>query len=115
MASPIGRFRRDHRLHVEAGHELDVVHREDVGGIGHRDRQRRADARERDDLIADRGVLRDELDDRGIDFVELQIDGRNAVLPGEHRRDFVVADKAQLHRDKFPAGPRASSDIPAPA
>jgi hypothetical protein len=32
-----GRFGGDDRLDVEAGHELDVVHGEDVGGIGHRD------------------------------------------------------------------------------
>ncbi len=93
-----GRFGSDHRLDVEAGHELDVVHREDVGGIGHRDRQRGTDARERHDLIADRRLLGDQLDHCGIDFVKLQIDGRNAVLAGKHRGDVVVADEPELHQ-----------------
>ena len=95
-----GRLGGHHRLHVEAGHELDVVHREDVGRIGHRDGQRRADARERNDLVADRRILRDQLDDGGIDFVILQIDGGNAVLAGKHTRNFIVADEAELHQTR---------------
>ena len=37
-------FRGHDRLDIEAGHELDVVHREDVRGIDHRDGERRAHA-----------------------------------------------------------------------
>ena len=44
-------FGRDDRLDVVARHELDVVHGEDVGRVGHRDRQRRAGAAERHDLV----------------------------------------------------------------
>ena len=58
------RFRRDDRLHVVAGHELDVVHREDVRRIRHRDRQRRARPAQRDDLVLLRRLGRDQLDDR---------------------------------------------------
>ena len=71
-----GGFRRHYRLDVEAGHELDIVHREDVGRIGHRDREGRSHARKRHNLIADGGFLRHKLDDGWIDFVEFQIDRR---------------------------------------
>ena len=66
-----GDFRRDDRLDVVAGHELDVVHREDVGRIRHRDGQRGAGAAERDDLILIGGVGGNELDDPRVD-VELR-------------------------------------------
>ena len=75
-----GGFGGDHRLDVEAGHELNVVHGEDVGGIGHRDGEGGADTGERDDLVADGRLLRDELYDGGIDFIKFQVDGRHAVL-----------------------------------
>ena len=87
-----------HRFDVEAGHELNVVHGEDVGRIGHRNGQRRANPRERNDLVADGSVLRDQLDDGGVDFVILQIDGGNAVLAGKHTRNLIVADEAELHQ-----------------
>src|SRR5208282_961623 len=47
-------------------------------------------------LIAKGCVLRDELDDIGIDFVILEIDGGDAVLPGEHTGDVVIGDEAHL-------------------
>ena len=79
-------FRRDDRLDVVAGHELDVVHREDVRRVRHRDRQRRAGAAERDDLIFLRGFGGNQLDDSRIDFKLGQVDRRNAVLAAEERR-----------------------------
>ena len=102
-----GRFRRHHRLHVEAGHELDVVHGEDVRRIGHRDGQSRTHARERDDLVADRGLLRDQLDDRRVHFVEFQVDRGHAVLPGKHRGDVIVVHEAQFHQ----AGAQAAATL----
>ena len=63
-----GAFRSHHRLDVEAGHELDVVHGEDVGGIDHGDGERRAHAAERQNLIALGGFVWNQLDDGGIDF-----------------------------------------------
>ena len=100
-----GGFGGDHRLDVEAGHELDVVHGEDVGRIGHRDGEGGADARERDDLVANGGFLRDELDHGRIDFIKFQIDGRNAVLAGKNGGNVVIADEAQL--DQAGAQPAA--------
>ena len=70
------RLGRDHRLDVVARHELDVVHGEHVGRVGHRDRQRRAGAAERDDLVLLRGLRRDQLDDRRIDLELRQVDRR---------------------------------------
>ena len=90
------RFRRHDRLDVVAGHELDVVHREDVGRIRHRDRERAAGAAERDDLILARGLGRDELDDRQIDLEARQIDRRNAVLLAEEGGDLLVLDEPHL-------------------
>jgi hypothetical protein len=90
------RFRRDHRFDVVARHELDVVHGEDVGRIGHRDRQRGAGARERDDLILLRGLRRHELDDAGVDLKLSEGDGRNAVLLAEERGDLLVFHISEL-------------------
>ena len=92
------RFRRHHRLHVEPGHELDVVHREHVRGIRHRDGQHGAHAGQRHHLIAQRGVLRDQLNYVGIDFVILQVDGRYAVLPRKHTGDVIIGDIAHLRQ-----------------
>ena len=62
-------FGCDHRLDVEAGHKLNVVHREDVGGVRHRNRESGANAREWNDLITHSRFLRDQLDHRGFNFV----------------------------------------------
>ena len=101
------RFGRHHRLHVEAGHELDIVHGEDVRRVGHRDGQSRTHARKRDDLVADRGLLRDQFDDRRIHFVEFQVDRGHAVLAGKHSGDVVVVHQAQFHQ----AGAQAAAAL----
>ena len=44
-----------------------------------------------------RDLLRDETDDGGIDFEEIEIDGRNAVLSRQHGGDHVVTDEPELH------------------
>ncbi len=95
---PDGRFGRHHRLHIEAGHELDVVHGEYVRGIGHRNGQNGTHARKRNDLVTKRGVLGNQFDDVGIDFVILQIDRGNAVLAREHTGDVVIGDEAHLRQ-----------------
>src|ERR1700681_2871958 len=88
-----GSFGGHDRLHVEAGHELDIVHRKDVGWIGHRDGQRGAYAGKRYNLVADSGVLRYELDYRGIYLIKLKVNGWDAVLAGKDTRNFVIADE----------------------
>ena len=87
---------RDDRLDVVARHELDVVHGEHVGRVGHRDRQRGAGARERNDLVLLRGLGGHELDDGGIDLELAERDGGHAVLLAEERGDLVVFDEAEL-------------------
>ena len=89
-------LRRDDGLHVVARHELHVVHREDVGRIGHRDRQRRAGAAERHDLILPSSLGRHQLDDGGIDLELVERNRRHAILLRQQGRDLVVLDIAQL-------------------
>ena len=93
-------FRRHHRLDVEAGHELDIVHGEHIGGIHHGDGQRGADPAERQHLVALGGLVGDQLDDRGINFEIGKIDGGNAVLAGEKVGDVLVGEIPQLDQDR---------------
>ena len=89
-------FRGDDRLDVVARHELDVVHGEHVGRVDHRDRQRRAGAAERDDLVFLRGFRGDQLDDGRVDLELRQVDRGDAVLLAEQRGDLFVLDEAEL-------------------
>jgi hypothetical protein len=89
-------FGGDHRFDRVSGHELDVVHREHVGRIGHRDRERAAGAAEGDDLILARGVGGNELDDGRVDLELREVDGGDAVLLAEQRGDLIVLDEAHL-------------------
>jgi hypothetical protein len=91
-----GDLRGDDGLDVVPRHELDVVHREDVGRVRHRDGQRRAGTAERDDLILARGFGGNQLDDRGVDFELMQGDRRHAVLLRQQRGDLVVLHKPQV-------------------
>ena len=95
-----GAFRGHHRLDVEPGHELDVVHGEYIGGINHGDGQRCADPAERQDLITLRGLERNKLYYRRINFEVRKIDGGNAVLPGEEIGDILVGQEAQLYQSR---------------
>ena len=87
----------DHRLHVVAGHELDVVHGEHVRGVGHGDREHRAGARQRQHLVLPSGLGRDDLDDRRVHLEVVEVDRGNAVLPGQQARDLLVLDEAEGH------------------
>ncbi len=91
-----GGFRRHHRLNVEAGHELDIVHGKHVRRVHHGNRQRRANAAERKNLVALGRLFRNQLDHGRIDFKILQVNGGNAVLPRKEIRDFLIAYKSQV-------------------
>ena len=91
-----GRFGGDDRLDVEAGQKLDVVDGVQVRRIGHRHDERRARARDGDDLVLVADVLRNELQDLLIDLVLVEVDGRDAVLRREEIGDFAVGDVAEL-------------------
>src|SRR5713226_397539 len=88
------------RRGVVARHELDVVHGEHVGRIRHRDRQRRAGAAQRNDLVLLRGLGGDQLDDRRIDLELRQVDRGHAVLLREQGRDLLVLDEAKIDEIK---------------
>jgi len=90
-------FRSHHRFDVEPGHELDVVHGENIGGIDHGDGEGCAYAAEGQDLVALGGFERNQLDDRGINFEIGEIDGGDAILAGEKIGDILVGKKSQLH------------------
>ncbi|MGC4084612.1 MAG: hypothetical protein QM736_21465 [Vicinamibacterales bacterium] len=91
------RFGGDDRLDVVARHELDVVHREDVGGIRHRERERGARAGERHDLVLVGRVGGNELDDARVDLELGEVDRRDAVLAAEERGDLFVLDEAETN------------------
>ncbi len=90
------RLRRHDGFDVVARHELHVVHGEHVGRVGHRDRQRRPGAAERDDLVLAGGLGGNELDDRGVDLELIDGDRRHAVLLRQQRRNLVVFDEVEL-------------------
>jgi len=91
-----GHFRGDDRLDGVPGHELDVVHREDVGRIRHRDRERAPGAAERNDLVLARGLGGNELDDRQVDLELREVDGGDAVLLAEESGNLLVLDEPHL-------------------
>ena len=84
------------RLDVVAGHELDVVHGEDVRRVGHRDRDRGAGLVDREDVVLARDVGRDELDDARVDLEVGEVDRRDAELLRETLGDVVLGDEAEL-------------------
>ncbi len=86
MASAIADSDATTGFHVESGHELDVVHGEYVGGVSHRNGEHGTNARQRDYLVAKRGVLGNQLNYVRVDFVIFKVDGRNAILPGGAHR-----------------------------
>src|SRR5207249_10634252 len=78
------------------GHELDVVHGEDVRRIRHRDGERAARAAQRNDLIFPGGFVWNELDDRRVELELREVDGGEAVLLAEQSGDLVVLDELYL-------------------
>ena len=86
----------DDRLDVVARHELDVVEREDVGRVCHRDRERRSRSPDRHDLVLLRGLGRNQLEDGDVDVELREVDEGNAVLTAEERGDLLVVDHSEL-------------------
>ena len=91
-------FRGHYRLDIEAGHELDIVHGEDVRRIDHRDGQRCAHAAQRKNLVAFCGLERNQLDDGRVNFEVGKIDGRNAILARKEICDVLIREEAELHQ-----------------
>jgi hypothetical protein len=88
-------LRRDDRLDVVLGEELELVDRVDVRRVGHRDDQRRARPPHRDHLVLLAGLARHQLEHRLLDLDLAEVDRRQAVLPGDELRQILVLDVAE--------------------
>ena len=86
--------------HLVAGHDRDVVDREHVRGVGHRDQQRAfGDERHRYGLVALDGGRGDELGRVGVDLVVAQRDVVEAEALRDRARELVVGDRALRQQD----------------
>jgi len=83
-------------LHLVAGHELDVVDGEEVGGVGHGHAQRAAGASDRHDLELARDLGRDHADDGRIDLDALEIDAGGLVKLGQELEEALLGEDAEL-------------------
>ena len=86
----------EHRLDRVTGHELDVVHREHVGRVQHRDGDFGAGFRHRHDRVFAGNVGRDDLDDRLVDLDLAEVDGRNLEVFRQGLDQLGLADDAHL-------------------
>src|SRR4029078_12579053 len=84
------------RLDVVAGHELDVVHGEDIRRIGHGDGDRGAGLVDREDVVFAGDVAGDQLDHAGVDLEVHQVDRRHSELLGEALGDVFFGDVPEL-------------------
>ncbi len=93
------------RAHLVARHDRDVVDREHVGRVDHRDQQRAvADEGDRHRLVAAHGGWGDELGGVGIDAVELEIDVVEAEALGDAARELIVRQRAVADQDALGRG-----------
>ena len=80
---------------VEPGGDLDVVDREDVGRVGHRDQQGVCvDEADRQRPVAARGVDRDQVRRGHVDLVDGEVDVVEPVALGDRPRELVGGDRA---------------------
>src|SRR6185437_658422 len=89
------RLARHHRLDIEPGHELDIVHGEHVRRIHHGNGQRRPYPAQGQNLVALSRLLGNQLHHRRINFKILQVDGGNAVLPRQEVCHLLIAYEPQ--------------------
>ena len=101
------RLRRDDRLDVVLGEELELVDRVDVRRIGHRDDQRRAVAADRDDLMLLADLARHELEHARVDLDLRQVDRRQAVLLRDELSQRLVVDVTETRQRRAQAFARA--------
>ena len=85
----------DRRADLVARHDGDVVDREHVGGVRHRDQQRAVGhERDRDGLVALDGRRGHELGGVGVDLVVAQRDVIEAEALGDRPPELVLGDRA---------------------
>ena len=98
--------RCDRHAHLVAGHDRDVVDREHVRGIGHRDEQRAlVDERDGDRLVALGGSARDQVGGTHVDAEDGEIEMIQPVALRERARQLVGCERAAFKQD--PLGRRA--------
>ncbi len=90
------RGRGDDHLHFGFRHRLDVVDREDVRRVGHRDDELAVFPRDRDRLVSPRDRLCDERRDRGVDDAVRQVDELEPDLVRERTDELGLGDDALL-------------------
>ncbi len=84
----------DGRADLHARHDRDVVHRDDVRRVGHRDEQRALPAvGDRHRFVAACRDDRDQAGRRHVDLERREVDVVQAVTLGERARQVVVADR----------------------
>ena len=93
------RLRGDERQHLEVRHEGDVVQREHVGRVGHRERERVPHPPDRQHLVLLRDRRRDELQDLQIDLELREGDGRHAILAREEADQLLLVDEPEPDQD----------------
>ncbi len=88
----------DHRIHLEAHQQTQVIQSPEVVGRleGHRQRIRRRIVRNREDVIRIGHLGGDHPDDTFLEVVFLQIDGSHPRLSGESHVDVIVGAITQL-------------------
>ena len=80
-----------------AGHHPDVVDREDVRGVGHRQQQRAVVGEaDRHRLVALGGLGADQVDGAHVEVVDREVDEVQAEALGDHAGELVVAQDAAL-------------------
>ena len=93
-----GSLRRHQRLDGATGPEPHVIERGDVAGIGHRDRQRRAGAPQRHDLMLASRAGRYQLQEGGLDLEPRQVDRTHAVLRAAQGGHLLGRQESELHK-----------------
>ena len=81
-----------YRLDIEARHELQVVHGQDVGGVDGGDGQGGAFPTQRQNLVFPGCLRRNEPDDRGVDPEDGEVNGGQAELAAQNCADVVSGD-----------------------
>ena len=90
----------DRGADLEARHDRDVVDRQDVGGVGHRDEQRAlVDVGDRDGLVALGGGGAEEVGGGHVDRELRQVEVVEAVALGDGAGELVLGDRALLEQD----------------
>src|SRR4029453_15391923 len=88
-----------HRLDLQAGHKLDVVYGEDIGGVGHGHGQRRPSLANGNHQMLLDDAWRDQADHLQRDRLAVQVDVGDAVLFAQALTNLLLLDPAEFCQD----------------